>query len=74
MLKLLAGARINEEMVKEYALVEEFEKIRKGGEPAKAGDLFLALLPSAYYLLPTTFCLLPSAYCSRLTAHGRALQ
>ena len=29
------GARINEEMVKEYGLVEEFEKIRKGESPAK---------------------------------------
>ena len=29
------GARINEEMVKEYGLVEEFEKIRKGESPPK---------------------------------------
>jgi ankyrin repeat protein len=29
------GARINEELVKEYGLVEEFEKIRKGESPPK---------------------------------------
>lgn len=29
------GARINEEMVKEYGLVEEFEKIRRGESPLK---------------------------------------
>ena len=31
------GARINEEMVKQYGLVEEFEKIRKGENPPKRG-------------------------------------
>ena len=29
------GARINEEMVRQYGLVEEFEKIRKGESPPK---------------------------------------
>ena len=29
------GARINEELVREYGLVEEFEKIRRGESPTK---------------------------------------
>jgi ankyrin repeat protein len=31
------GARVNEEMVRQYGLVEEFEKIRRGEKPGVAG-------------------------------------
>ena len=64
------GARINEEMVRQCGLVEEFEKIRKGESRPKRAYLFVALrrLPAVCFLL---YCLLLSALSSGLNKYSR---